>query len=369
MGNEEGVAKVNIHFANPHLAVEDLEFTHKLLWGSWATPLTLVEPFARRYHFTPRLYGYDAVLGEVKIRCKQDFTFAEVDGPNLRWLGLSLVSGFHRWAVLDTKGEEVTDGALKREGVTVPEGVIPRNGCIVFMPGTAGGIAVFPLSSDIVFRIEGNGVALGEKRKGKAQSGQTFTNSLLLVRLPIEGEPIAAAREFGEAMGLFANGAKRKWQARALHGKIVADSYPLRLQSEGGGVLLEFEDKGLVAGLPAFVEGLNDRWDAFVWREGSGEFSPLGVRDGVGYFQFSEAGKGSGTFYLGHIAVCDDRRVCLSVGELSEESLLLEAHNPTDQRIVAVVRRAKGLRRLPYFERKIALNPGGTVRLKIDLRR
>lgn len=369
IGNEGGVAKVNIHFASPYLAIEDLEFTHKLLWGSWATPLLLIEPFSRRYHFTPRLYGYDVVLGEMKVHCKQTFTFAEVEGPNLLWLSLELIGGFQNWKILGSNGEKICEGAFEKNRVSVPEKDLHVMGCIVFSPGTAGGIAVYPLESNLVFRIEGNSVIFGQKLKGATTAGQVFTNRILLVRLPMDGEPLELAKEFGEIYGLFLDGHGRKWQLIVHHGLPTLTNYPICIKAVEGGVLLDFKDEGLNGGLPIFVDGLNDLWDAFVWRKGEKEFLPIGVRDGRGYFQFSQEENDTGTFYIGHIAICDNKDICLSVEALTDKRLRLVAQNNAERFITTIIKRAKGLIWLPYFERKIALKPGEKVEIDIAIGR
>jgi hypothetical protein len=321
----------------------------------------LIEPFSRRYHFTPRLYGYDTVLGETRIRCKQTFAFADVEGPNIRWLNLSLISGFQKWELLDGKGQRIGEGELRKGEVAVREGKIPHRGCIVFSPGTAGGIAIYPLQGELIFRIEGNNAVFGQKVEGTAMEGQVFANRILLVRLPIEGDQLTLARDFGAAFGLFEDIHTKKWEAKLIFGALASAPYPLILKAVDGGVLFKFEDKDLPSGLPVFVDGLNDHWDAVIWREGEREFLPLGVRDGRGYFQLSQERNDTGTFYLGHIVTCDNKEVYLHIEPLAEKGLRIVAHNPTAKVITTTLRRAKGLNWLPYFEQKIAIKPGEDV--------
>ncbi|MGB9607210.1 MAG: hypothetical protein ACPL7E_01600, partial [bacterium] len=354
-GEEGGIAQVDIHFANPYLAIQDMIYYTRLLWGSWPAPMRLCNGYVRIYHFTPRIYGYDSLIFDSSLKTKQEITFKQGVSPNLGWLNISFSGGYNRWALLDERGEVEKSGDIKNIG----ELTVKKGGALVFLPGVAGGVAIFPLGKDLIYR-DGR---LGWKMEGRLPANTSLRESLLVLRLPIDKDAVESAREFGEAYGLM--GGKGKYILRLKQGDRKFGLFPLRLKAEKNGVVFDFTDNGIPAGLPIIVEGLNDNWDTVIWKKGERSPRVIGVREGKCYFQLSQEQPDDGTFYLGHLVVCNDPEVVLQMKEINDKGIRLEVHNPTDKLKKIVIQKAKGLAWCPDFKKTLQVPPGQSSQVEI----
>jgi hypothetical protein len=355
VGDESGIAQVDIHFANPYLAIQDMIYYTRLLWGSWATPMRLFSGYVRVYHFTPRIYGYDGLIFDSSLQTKQKITFKPDSVPNLSWLSISFSGGYTHYALLNRRGEVEREGEIKDMG----ELTIPKGGALVFLPGFAGGVAVFPLGNDLIYK---NG-RIGRKMEGDLPANTELKEHFLVIRLSIDKDAVESAREFGKAFGLMEG--EKKFEFNVRKGSKKESFYPLQLEAMDGGVVFDFSDKGLPAGLPIIIEGLNDHWDTIVWRRGKGNPKVIGTKDGKCYFQLSQDEPESGTFYIGHLAVCDDPEIALSVKAIKDKSITLEVQNPTDKAKRAIVQKAKGLTWYPDFRKELKVAPGRSLLVEI----
>jgi hypothetical protein len=237
---------------------------------------------------------------------------------------------------------------------------IPKGGALVFLPGLAGGVAVFPLKNDLIYKKHER---IGRKMEGSLPANSIVREHILVVRLPIDKDSVECAREFGKAFG-FMEGEK-KFEFNVRKGNKKESLYPLWLEAMDGGVVFDFSDKGLPAGLPIIIEGLNDRWDTIVWGKGKGNPKVIGTKDGKCYFQLSQDEPESGTFYIGHLAVCNDPEIALSVKAIKDKSITLEVHNPADKAKRAIVQKAKGLTWYPDFRKELKVAPGRSLLVEI----
>lgn len=365
VGHEGGVAQMDIHFANKHMAVEDRMYYMTLLPGSWSAPMRLIRGEVRQWHPTPRLYGYDTLIVRSRLKCLQHLEFERPhpDALAVGLLGGRFTGGVHRWQHLGRDGQVKVEGKFGDQPSS-SSGRLSPGECLIFGPGFFGGLVIYPLSGavDYVVRHDGSFV-LGLAKSAPMTKDQQMEHWFLLLRTPASKDDRESAVRFARDFGLV--GGQPAYHISVKGGQVARSGYPLVLSGTNGGLVVEFRDRGLPAGLPVFVKGLNDNWDAVVWQQGRGVIEHMGVREGIGYYQFSESESEGGTYFLGHPVVCSDLEVRLQLVELGEKKLTLRLHNPRARRVVTQIATSSSLPWLKPFRKKISIGPNQTLQLSI----
>ncbi|MFC1805774.1 hypothetical protein ACFL09_02200 [Planctomycetota bacterium] len=151
---------------------------------------------------------------------------------------------------------------------------------------------------------------------------------------------------------------ERPWWYTAPRRKEPSTCLVWRLDGARTGVRARVPQADLPGFLPTIVEGLNDRWS--VWLLDKAREWPnvraLPVRDGRAFAQLDPAA-GDLDIFIGHPVICDQANIRLLVSWMEPGLWFVEAHNPTDAPIKALLRSSEGW--TPFaFRETVDLAPG-----------
>jgi hypothetical protein len=113
--------------------------------------------------------------------------------------------------------------------------------------------------------------------------------------------------------------------------------------------------------IPLRVSGVNPRWPAGLWREGS-PITYTGVFEGCAYPRLDMGVKGK--FVAGNLVAADNADLVLEVVKWEPGKIKVEAHNPTDKAIEATVSTPKEIAGLKALNKKVTVPAGTTVYLE-----
>ncbi len=121
-------------------------------------------------------------------------------------------------------------------------------------------------------------------------------------------------------------------------GKTISSYACWQVAAEKGAFEAELPQADLSAMISLQVDGLNDRWSAFLQNRKlpAPNFRPIPVRDGRGYALLDPTAVGVDAF-VGHPVTCDDDTVVLLVAWKEPGLWFVEAHNAGDKKVVTTL--------------------------------
>ncbi|MHB9132374.1 MAG: hypothetical protein ACYDBB_14985 [Armatimonadota bacterium] len=350
--------KISFPFTCNDVAIQDVQldekYTNALLdeVGLDAMPSRGSKPsdvytaHRRTYSFTPGRAGrHWLFLTEYEITLKRDVEPVDSTGLFPSFGGLR-ADKFCRWedgkAVTGTLGgntvQNIPAGSMAGGFITLSPGFQVRNGQF--------GLAPLP----------GNPAKIPAGTKLTARFLYTFFGY----------SPYAALwKNYGfedqselwlQAMG-FAG--PTPYQLKVTRGKLDRIAYLAEMTSERFGVAGEIgKTAELLADVPLQIRGLNPRWVAGLWRDGS-EIAYTGVFEQTAWprLDVSKPGK----FYAGNLLTADNPDLVLEVVRWTKDQIKIEVHNPTDKVIEATVSTPAEITNYQPLRRKVTVPPGTTV--------
>jgi hypothetical protein len=222
-----------------------------------------------------------------------------------------------------------------------------------------GGAAIaLPLDGDLTWRLGKDG-RLGIHY---VQAGpQLPKGSQIHYRIAFAGAsggtPKEAILDFARKFGVAEPG-KPVYRPTVIRGRQLDTHLVWRLDALGEAVEARVPKADMPGYLLAVVEGLRDGWS--VWLVDRARKGPkvrgLPIRDGRAYAQLDLVPADLDLF-IGHPVVCDKREIKLLVSWQEPGLWFVEAHNPTDEPVEAVLRSAGGWD-IFSFKETLRLDPG-----------
>ena len=114
-----------------------------------------------------------------------------------------------------------------------------------------------------------------------------------------------------------------------------------------------------VDGLTVKVMGVNNNWSAGIWGRDNRILSRAGGRDGVVWANIDISRDRD--VFIGNLIFCDQPNLVLTFLEGNQERSVFQAHNPTDEAIIATVRSHPRFDRVRPIRRDIRVPAGTTV--------
>ena len=275
------------------------------------------------------------MVKEVTLRLRRPVTPEEPVFPVF-----TSVSPRPQYGYLDPEKQEEISGTLDQGFFDLPTG------------GYAGDLIA--LSPGIRVSASGRvGFAAPEWPNGPLPTGTSWFARY--VRVPEEGD----MGRMRAAMGLTE---RTPYELKLSRGELSQLAYVAYLKADGYGVVGEVEPaEEMPYQLPLCIEGLNCNWHAAVWR-GDGTLDDFGVFEGKGLARL-DVTKG-GPFYAGNIIIAEDPRICLSVLEWDAQHIVLEASNPTNGEIEAMIETPPEVRGRYHLQQKVSIPAGSSVRFR-----
>ncbi len=253
-----------------------------------------------------------------------------------------------------------------------------------------GSRAVIPLQPGLSYTAimnEGRGylAASLDVPQKKLAKGQPVRYRYLALWGTVGGKPDTIfAEEVYSTLGLRGQPA---YQVKPECGKVLDSRFALRLQADGGGFAGTITQAKLPIDLPAYIEGLNDRWPAGILYKGKhdllipvwkmsktgnrwserekrsvvNEVRRFPVLDGVGMLQV-DTELADRRVYIGNLLVCDQAEVFLELEDARPGKQVILANNPTDRPLTVTIQPGPRFDLLPAFTKTLTLKPGEVAR-------
>ncbi|MCC6578890.1 MAG: hypothetical protein IT440_00480 [Phycisphaeraceae bacterium] len=201
-----------------------------------------------------------------------------------------------------------------------------------------GGCAVFPLTDGMAVNWntpqtrEIQFVLPGETCPRK--KGESRDVDLLLVGIPrstkytrmFPPRTTQVIEQFRREFGLGEAGPAYKLTLTA--GKVVSQRYILRINGAESQAFSGIIEGKLMSTLPIVVEGLHDRWSAFLYDRQLKAARPLGIVENQAWATVPMRGKTD--LFVGHPVTCDNPDIFLQLVQTGDNNWQLEVNNPTD---------------------------------------
>ena len=293
----------------------------KNAWTSWyhLVPTRLMSGWVR-LHGTPASLG-DVRLGkyQVHLSTKEDVPIAAETG--WEFLRVPMVPRLY------------VDGALAPTGSqSAATGAFPRGTVAVFE--TPGGTAV--LCGDgtgLTYRVD-KGAFILAYRPGNNVFAKGKASEIVVPFLGISNRlHLNDVLDTLAAFGILRPG-KVGYPHQIQRGTTLSSYAFWRVQAKDGAFECQIPKVALTAMIPVQVEGLNDRWSAFVVdrKRPAPNYRPIPVRDQCGYALLDPT-DADADFFVGHPLTCDNPNVRLLVSWKEPGRWYVEAHNDGDAAI------------------------------------
>lgn len=341
--------KVNGYPEADDLPVEDFDYsvrTYRLSTGRDKPELIVAEPTL--------VFKRDLSFAEGVNR---DVTFARILG------GRSVPTDFQALAVGDGEKTEIK----RKTGDNLAwAGEVKPGQYVAGLPALTGAVALVPLDQPLLWwgmadanRLD---VHAGLDLPAQVKKGDKYTARFLYV-IGKFGEP-DTSREIPELLKVFGLAGPPAYQVTPEAGKVLDTRLFLTVQAENGGFSGKISQVDLpVDGLTVRVQGVNNNWSAGLWERGKGLLSRVGGRDGDLWANV-DLSQGNDV-YIGNLLTCDAPGLRLILLENDAKGCSFQALNSTDKPVTATVKRAEKFDRVPAFERKVTVPPGGMVEVKV----
>jgi hypothetical protein len=171
-------------------------------------------------------------------------------------------------------------------------------------------------------------------------------------QLFFEGQEEAWLRAMGFAE-------KTPYTLKFTRGKLTGITYLANITADKGNAAGEVTATAEIPCLlPLHLTGLNPRWPAGLWREGSG-ITYTGVFEAAAYPLLDVGIKGK--FVAGNLLTADNPDLVLEVVKWEPGKIKVEVHNPTDKAIDATVTTPKEITGLKALAKKVSVPAGTTI--------
>jgi hypothetical protein len=314
----------------------------KNAWTSWykLVPTKLMSGWVR-------LHGTQATLGDVRLGMLQLHLTMKGDVP---------LDADRGWEFLRVGAlpQLYADGAL----VPATNGVFARGAVAVFT--TPGGTAV--LCGDgtgLTYRVEKNAFTLAYRPDGSVLAkDKPFEIAVPFLGISNRLKPDEVLRTLAD-FGVLRPGTTRYAPAVG-RGRTLSNYAFWRAEAKDGAFECRVPKVALAALVPVQVEGLNDRWTAFLLdrQRPAPNFRPIPVRDRCGYALLDPT-EADADFFVGHPLTCDNPKVRLQVSWKEPGRWFVEAHNDGDAAAKTTIAADRSWP-LFAFRRDVTLAPGSS---------
>ncbi|HOS43035.1 MAG TPA: hypothetical protein PK794_05020, partial [Armatimonadota bacterium] len=152
---------------------------------------------------------------------------------------------------------------------------------------------------------------------------------------------------------------KTPYALKFTRGKLTGIRYLAGITPANGGAAGEVTAAAdIPCAIPLQLTGLNPRWPAGIWREGSG-ITYTGVFEGSAYPRLDVAV--TGKFVAGNLLTADNSDLVLAVVKWEPGKIKVEVHNPTDTPIAATISTPKEITGLKALAKTVTVPAGTTV--------
>lgn len=322
-------------------------------------PSRYLEGNMRLTYWKTRPDSYTATFFEETLRFKKEVTLT---GDRGVIVGTMSGGAKTHYLIKEATGEIHT--GLASDVKTPLIGDMDGRGYVSFFDENTNA-SFFSMTPGLRFELVGPYVRLSFTPPSKTiAAGTEFKVKILGVGTPLVRDP-DGAKKADEAFGI--NTGKPAYTVKLDRGKIASQRYVLALTAEGGGAAGMIPKKELPAYLPVTVSGLNPNWCVVCLDRATGKWRPTGEQDGTAYVLLDPTARDE-SFYVGHIATCDQPELCLQVSQVRPSRWTVEAHNPTDREISATISFVKDFAPLASCAPiPVKVAPGQSETIPLDL--
>lgn len=319
-------------------------------------PSRLYDGKVRLTNVTPRAGGPNVVLVEVDLRLKipaerlADAAPTNSAGAGV-WPWFTGAQGKYRVRAGDAWQTGDITGATRLD----------------LRPGDVVG-DVMALSDNL--RLDGGRVGIRAPQEQALPAGASFSARFLLIGRSFAGwkqpadPPFDVAAHAGELVQAAGLDPAAPYPLKLTRGTLVATCYTASVRAADHGAAGEIRGTPLPCRLPLAIEGLNPRWTAGVWRsDRPADFADqFGFVEGVGMASLDA--DHDARFFAGNLVQANDDRVFLNIEQWTQESIVVEANNPTDAALTVTLRTPTEIAGLKPLQKTITIPAGTSVRVE-----
>jgi len=318
---------------------------------------------ARTYRLTTGKDNPELLLVEGDLRFKRDLSFSDETGLDVTvarlWSGRSVPSDFQAIVVGDTKAMEIRRRVASR---LVWSGEVEPGQYLAAAPGLTGAGAIFPLDGPFQWwgqvtdkRID---IHAGLDLPPKVEAGHRVTTRFLYAAGRF-GEPVDS-RQFVDVIEQLGLAGEVPYTVTPDTGEVLDTKLLLTVKASDGAFSAKITKAPLpVDGLTVKVMGVNNNWSAGIWGRDNRILSRAGGRDGVVWANIDISRDRD--VFIGNLIFCDQPNLVLTFLEGNQERSVFQAHNPTDEAIIATVRSHPRFDRTRPIRRDMRVSAGTTV--------
>jgi len=276
---------------------------------------------------------------------------------------------------IDTKGKGIVmvsaNGTLWRGGeiVAAPEsgpvsGAFSR-GTFATLEDKGGSVVLIGTGDDIAYEYnKGNLVLYYRPGKTEFAKGDAIRYSVAFAGASA-GTTTAKMVEFAQKFGVAKPGTTG-YAPRLKSGKLIDYYLVWRLDGQGKGIDASVAKADMPGFLPLCVENLNDNWSAWLLDRArvKPNYRGLPIRDGRAWAQL-DLNLADSDIFMGHPVTASNAQVKLLVSWMKDGQWFIEAHNPTDKPIKAILSTTTGWN-VFQFNQAINLLPGTSQVWSVD---
>ena len=199
----------------------------------------------------------------------------------------------------------------------------------------------------------------------KLNKGDGFRQRLALAKIDNDpANPIGSWRKYAALFGL--SGKPPAYRVTATQGKVVAQAFPVEIETDQNGFAGTFHHAALPQRLFVVVKGINPNWTAGMIDAARKLWIPLGVWNSATYTTIDTSDEDRNV-YIGNLVKADNPDLLLRLLPNEEGGeTALDVHNPTPQKIVAEVSVV-----VPSFlakaqQLKVEVAPLSTQRIRLE---
>lgn len=206
---------------------------------------------------------------------------------------------------------------------------------------SVGGMAIFPLSKDLVgtstIALKSSFISLKiPESRSPQKAGESITFKMLFMGYPVNKgimqDNNLFIEQFRKQFGL--DGGKGAYKLDIKSGTIISQEYVLKTDGAKNKCFAAKITGKLVARLPIAVENCNDKWSAFYYDSKIKGGRPVGVEDNIIWTTIIVNNQ---DVFVGHPVTADNDRLHIQVTQTDLNSWGIEIHNPTEKEITAEI--------------------------------
>ena len=347
--------------------VGDGKFRDRQDWGDckptpWLSEREFITDQVRKFHYRVPTGAVGFMVVEGTVRALQDTSV--IDGATdiaVRFYALSDHGGkggeLQYFAYTDETGQHIVRHTPEGMAPFTRRAVADQGDYFSTFPRLMGAPALFPLTP-LNYTLHGApnifGMTFGTAiPDGQVTAGDEWSYRFLFASFTSQPGVLNEIPERIRATyGLVGEPA---YSYSVRRGELIDTVYELRLRADEGAAFVAIDQSELPGALPIVVEGLNDRWSAFIADEKGAR--GIGVFEGVGY-AVTDVREKARSLFIGHPVIAGDERVCVNLFDWDQDSAQVEAHNPTDEAIRTSVATCEACTFLAKARADVDLQPG-----------